>query len=57
MFFYRDPLSKATEELLLSVQQVAAAIAVKKKVIEDARLAVEEANRAIDEAQAALSSR
>lgn len=55
--FYKDPLARATEGLLISVREVAAAIQVKKQVIEDARIAVEEANKAIDEAQAALNSR
>lgn len=55
--FFKDPLARATAGLLDAVKEVAAAIAVKKQVIEDARRAVEEANQAIDAAQQALNER
>ena len=55
--FFKDPLARATAGLLDAVREVAAAIQVKKQVIDDARMAVEEANKAIDEAQKSLNLR
>lgn len=54
---YRDPLANATAGLLRAAEVVTKAVAQKKEVIENARVAIEDANKAIDEAQAALSQR
>ena len=57
MFGFKDPLAKATQGLLASVREIAAAIADKRRVITEAKDAIEDANRAIKEAEEALQDR